>query len=413
MTQFGLQDSGHEREARLPRRDWILLPLLALLTIGLLAASTELAARLIFSESKAQEVNCLILGDSHTAVRGIPGCVVWDKDRESQPVRYRFNRSGHRADQDFGPKAPGSYRIVMVGPSTAMGFRVRLEDSFAALLPEQLSRARGAKVEVLNESLSHGGGDPSVVALRINEVLAAKPDMILWVLDPYSIQHASMVESDPGLPTRHGTTKRMLKAALSRNSTWEKLRDLGAAARYGINAALHQLTVLQTQFLLRHLIYQDQSLYVASCLRSDVYFDYLKSDLTPTWNGYLEHSEVSLAEVSARARAAGVTLAVVLVPERAQAAMISMGKWQPGYDPYKLGDAVRAMVTTHGGIYLDILPEFRSIPNPERLYFPVDGHPNAQGHAILAGLLARHLTSGAIPALKAQAQPAAAVAPGG
>ena len=34
--------SGQENiEAKLPRRDWILLPLLSLLTIGLLAASTE------------------------------------------------------------------------------------------------------------------------------------------------------------------------------------------------------------------------------------------------------------------------------------------------------------------------------------------------------------------------------------
>jgi hypothetical protein len=38
----------------------------------------------------------------------------------------------------------------------------------------------------------------------------------------------------------------------------------------------------------------------------------------------------------------------------------------------------------------------------------VDGHPDAEGHLIISGLLARALTSGAVPALKAVVQPQAA-----
>jgi hypothetical protein len=41
--------SGNQKETRLPRRDWILLPVLGLLTICLLAASSELIARRVFS----------------------------------------------------------------------------------------------------------------------------------------------------------------------------------------------------------------------------------------------------------------------------------------------------------------------------------------------------------------------------
>jgi hypothetical protein len=115
---------------------------------------------------------------------------------------------------------------------------------------------------------------------------------------------------------------------------------------------------------------------------------------------HLHEFDYYVGEIEARARAAGVPLVVVLVPDRAQAAMISMGEWPAGYDPYKLGEEVRTIVVSHGGTYIDILPDFRNIPNPEQYYLPVDGHPNAEGHAIIAGLLARELTSGAIPELR-------------
>jgi hypothetical protein len=84
--------------------------------------------------------------------------------------------------------------------------------------------------------------------------------------------------------------------------------------------------------------------------------------------------------------------------------MISMGKWPTGYDPYKLDEKLRFIIVSHGGIYLDILPQFRKVPSPEQYFFPVDGHPTSGGHAIIATLLAKELTGGAVPALNASAQ---------
>jgi hypothetical protein len=69
---------------------------------------------------------------------------------------------------------------------------------------------------------------------------------------------------------------------------------------------------------------------------------------------------------------------------------------------------VRKIVTRHGGIYINILPDFRGVPNPEAHYFPVDGHPTASGHAVISEMLAKALTDGAIPELKAASQPPAA-----
>jgi hypothetical protein len=87
--------------------------------------------------------------------------------------------------------------------------------------------------------------------------------------------------------------------------------------------------------------------------------------------------------------------------------MISMVEWPAGYDPYKLDNELRTIITRHGGTYIDILPDYRNIPNAEQGFLPVDGHPNAGGHATITRLLARRLTDGSIPALRITTQPQA------
>jgi hypothetical protein len=85
--------------------------------------------------------------------------------------------------------------------------------------------------------------------------------------------------------------------------------------------------------------------------------------------------------------------------------MISARDWPDGYDPYKLNEELRSIITSHGGIYIDILPDLRNIPNSQQLYFPIDDHPDVGGHELIAELLAKELTNGTVPALKAVAQP--------
>jgi hypothetical protein len=68
--------------------------------------------------------------------------------------------------------------------------------------------------------------------------------------------------------------------------------------------------------------------------------------------------------------------------------------------PYKLDDELRAVIVPHGGTYVDILPDYRNMPNPEQYYFPVDHHRDAEGHGIIVSLLAKEISGGAVPALK-------------
>jgi len=382
---------GDQKEAKLPRRDWILLPALGLLTICLIAACSELIARRVFSGSKKSVGSCMVTNDPSTGARGIPNCSVWGKGAESSWVEYRINRCGHRAGMECGPKPPGTYRIVMIGSSVVMGYYVPREKSFAALLPLQLSRETGHKIELYNEG--SGWGFSHSTDLRFNDVLKEDPDLILWVLTPTDIQRSSLVlptadlDPWPNLSLPEKAWKR-LQRSLAQGSIMDAVAE--AFGRTG------------TALMLRHFLYKSQSQYVKSFLASgDANAGYLKVEQSAEWKNHLQQFNSDAADMEARAMTAGVPFVAVLVPDHAQAAMISMGEWPRGYDPYKLDNELRAIITSHGGIYIDILPGFRSIPNVEQYTFPVEDHPTSVGHAMISGLLARALSEGTVPALKA------------
>jgi hypothetical protein len=380
-------------EAKLPRRDWVLLPLISLFTIGLLVVFTESVSKRMFSESRS-EVGCWVEDDPLTGVRGIPNCTCWEKFPESQLTVYRFNSCGHRAAMECGPKALGTYRIVMVGSSYTMGAGVSEPETFAALLPADLSRRTGRKVELYNEGMMWGS--PYSIDLRFGQVLAAKPDMILWILTPWDIKNSSRAMPGPAMPVKRGfmrATRQRVQEALARESISDAVSDISE----GLSISL---AGTRSGLLLQHFFYESQTQYVKLYLLGGDDPGFLRAQPSAEMKSLIQKTDFYAADIEARAIAAGVPLVAVLVPNRAQAAMISMGEWPAGYDPYELSDEIRRIVVSRGGTYIDILPAYREIANSEQGYFPVNGHPNAGGHATIAKLIARELTGGAVPALR-------------
>jgi hypothetical protein len=305
---------------------------------------------------------------------------------------------------DCGPKPDATYRIVMVGSSFNYGMWVSEEDSFAALLPSEISHRIGREVELYNEAMQWGF--PRSVTLRFDEVLAAKPDMIFWPLTPMDIE--SVDQTRPYIPPPEQPAvsgggpgdvdgplvrywRRLAQAVGSKSPT-----DLMRSAWNQISAALSET---RSVFLLQHFLFKSQSQYVKQYLMRGESSDYLRIKPGEIWRQNLTKFDRYFAAMQAQADRIGAVVVVVMLPARAQAAMISMNEWPAGYDPYRLDDELRSVVTSHGGIYIDILPDFRNIPNPEQHYFPVDGHPDAVWHAIVAEMLAKALTSGSVPAL--------------
>ncbi len=401
MTQANADNHESNKEAKLPRRDWILLPGLGLLTICLIGAVATAIARQVYTELppfSQHGMEPYDPSDPRTGWRAIPNSVYWEKTYESQPVEYRINSCGHRADSECGSKQPGAYRIVMVGSSVAMGALVPEDKTIAALLPADLSRRTGRMIEVYNEGMITL--QPQPLALRFNEVLTEKPDMILWLLTPLDIN----VDFDPpgldgpNLPKRAS----FLEKAWFRAHVAFASKSIPDAVGFIWQEGLKQFADSATGTLLQHVLYESRNQYVKSFLMGDdVEAGFLKVEPDAECKRHLRQFDRNAAKIEERARTAGVPLVAVLVPNRAQAAMISMGEWPEGYDPYKLDAELRSIVTSHGGTYIDILPDFRNIPSPERHYFPVNGHPDQDGHAMISGLLSKELTGGAVPSLGA------------
>ena len=412
-----------QAQPKLRRRDWFLLPAVSLLTICLLAFSAEFLARWLYPETRIGFQNCFAGNDptGNAAVR--PESVCWEQTPESpMKVEYRFNRRGHRAGTELNPKSSGTYRIVMIGSSLTQGLFVAREKTFAALLPAKLSTDTGRKVEVYNEATGgkfRGGPYPRQdSAQHFDEVLAAKPDMILWVITPTDVMNFGLKENGAEDAASAGAASLQENPQLTPDATkpqpvWKKFSSSLARGGFGERIKI-RWEATRTSMALRHLLIasESQDEYIQSYLRDRDDSSFLMTTPDAQWQRQLQSFDSESAGILEQARKVGVPLVAVLVPNRPQAAMISKGDWPAGYDPFKLDNEIRNSILIHGGQFIDILPDYRGIPGPERDYFPVDGHPDAGGQAIIFRFLAKELTNGTVPELKASTPRDIAMEPG-
>jgi hypothetical protein len=373
-----------------------------------MAVSAELLSRQFYPVTQVGFQNCFATNDPTGDALVKPNSVCWEQTAESTlKAEYRFNSRGHRAGSELNPKPPGTYRIVLIGSSLTQGLFVPRDKTFAALLPEELSMETGRKVEVYNEATGgkfRGGPYPTQnSAQHFDQVLAAQPDLILWVITPTDILNAGSSEnadsSDGGALQKES---RSATDSSKPRSFWNKVTASIAKGTLGERLKSHWEDT-RTSLVLKHLLIasESQDEYVKSYLRNENNADFLKTEPDSKWQMQLQYFDAELAEIAELAKKAGLPLVAVFVPNRPQVAMISMGDWPAGYDPFKLKEEVRDRIVSYGGRSIDILPDYRGVAGPERDYFPVDGHPDADGHAIIARFLAKELTSGGVPALKA------------
>jgi hypothetical protein len=412
VTQSSPTGPQAVKEPQSRRRDWVLLPALGLLTICLMAVSAELLSRWFYPVTEVGFQNCFAANDPTGDAAVKPNSVCWEQTAESTlKAEYRFNSRGHRAGTELNPKLPGIYRIVLIGSSITQGLFVPREKTFAALLPEELSVETGRKVEVYNEATGgkfRGGPYPTQnSAQHFDQVLAAQPDLILWVITPTDIMNAGTKENadspDTG-PLREDP--RLATGSAKSRSIWNKIRASIATGTFA-ERLKSRWEDTRTSIVLKHLLIagESQDEYIKSYLRNGDNASFLMTEPNSKWQTQLQYFDAELAEIAGLAKNAGVALVAVFVPNRPQAAMLSKGDWPAGYDPFKLKDEVRDNVVDHGGRFIDILGDYRRTPSPERDYFPVDGHPDADGQAIISRFLAKELTGGAVPELKASTPP--------
>jgi hypothetical protein len=389
MADLISKDIDTLRRSKLSRRDWILLPTLSFLTILIIVVSTELLARRAFGVSKTSLESCLILDDAANGVRGIPNSVCSEKNPDTELVEYKFDCAGYRTGKECGSKSPGVYSIALIGSSIAMGETVPIEKTFATLLPLELSRRVGREVDLYNYAMAFGF--PRNTILRFNDVLAARPNLILWVVSSIDVKLAGFSHQEF---LQNSNSSRSGRIASLKNAIKDKIGGNPLAASKN----------LLVYFLQK---YKSQDDYIRSYLAIsngaegdwDAGPSALRSELSQEWKDRIKQFDGYAAEITARAKTAGVPIVVVMVPTGAQAAMISMDNWPKGFDPFTIDKELSTIISEHGGTYVDVLPVFRVTSHPQRHFYPINGHPDSDAHAMIAEFLAKELTGGAVPEL--------------
>ncbi|WP_058185447.1 SGNH/GDSL hydrolase family protein [Terracidiphilus gabretensis] len=379
--------SNVQGNRKVSSKDWIILPLIGLLTISGLVIATELAARRIYYRAPSKSSRCLVYKDPATGLGVMPNTVCRNSDT-GQLIEYRFNGCGFRTDLSCTQKAPGTYRIVMLGSSTAMGLGVTQEKTFASLLPIELSQLTGRNVELYDEGLT--ANHPELIARWFNQALEPKPDLLLWVVTPYDVQVSGEApEAEP--EAQAGAVSKALFFLKNRPKD-ESLLDAMRSVWTDYS---------RTAILLRHTLYKSQSQFLRSYLVGDGVSGYMKTEPTELWQKRLKLFDSYAASISAQAKAAGVPLVVVQLPSRAQVIMAASGDQTAGYDAYALNRELKAIVTSHGAVYMDGLPGYRATYDIDQVFQLADEHPSDGGHALIARELSELLTDGTIPELKA------------
>ncbi len=382
-------DRAGSRFARASKpRGWMKLALVSMLTLLLFVGAVEIVARELFKEHPVNV--CLDLSDGSGVVKGRPNCTCRLKTLESGWVTYHFNERGDRADGDYQAKAPGTYRIVLVGSSMAEGWTSPLDQSFAGRLPGLLTKATGRKVEVYDEGMD--SSPLPNIRKRFPEALSANPDLILWTLTPWDILHAtdaSLNKAPRAKPMQAGTTTP--RGLLPRiRAEYDRKHDVVGALR----------DRFRSFFMLQHLLYKSQSIYLAhSITGTDEYTPSIEAKPDASWSSKLQLLDAAVTDMAARAHAAGRPFVVMALPRHAQAVMIASGSVPAGLNPYAFGDQVKAIVEKHGGTYIDILHDFKNKPSVHDAFYPVDQHLEPAGQVLFARIIAKELTNGSVPSL--------------
>ncbi len=172
------KSKGTGRRRNLPERDYNWL--------SLLRRSKKLAPYLVWQIAALLMVEVILslagLGEEEIfkldkqigTVHMVDKAVTWRKEGYARSYLYA---SGLREPAAVA-KAPGIYRIVLLGDSQTEAMQVGLDKSFGKILQAKLSRKLGQPVEVLNFGVS-GYSTVQELLLMRRQVFAYAPDLIL------------------------------------------------------------------------------------------------------------------------------------------------------------------------------------------------------------------------------------------
>ncbi|HMD97923.1 MAG TPA: SGNH/GDSL hydrolase family protein [Terriglobia bacterium] len=250
-------------------------------------------------------------------------------------VDVKINSQGLR-DQEYPlERTPGSYRIMMLGDSTTLGWGVRLEDTAAKILERQLNEsgaASGRRFEVLNAGVGNYDTVQEVTYYKTRG-RAFRPDMVILV---YFINDPEPVP----------TEKKGLLIDRSYLIAFTTNRFDGILRRTGSRPEWKQYYAS---------LYRDQQPGFQAC-------------------------KASLQSLASTTRSEGTQLLVALLPELHQI--------NENYPFTAEHQKIKDVVTAEGVPVMDLIEGLRNHGPESTLWVtPQDDHPNAKANGLVAAQL--------------------------
>jgi hypothetical protein len=371
MTQSTAGKPDYSKEARLPRRDIVILPLLSLLTIAACLMVSEAATRRYFVYKSKDSCE---IDSANVSSRHLPNCTTRLKAAEGPWVTNQYNECGYRTKEPCGPKPRGSIRIALLGSSASEGLFVAYDQTFAARAASDITRISGCTVEIQN--LGRAGCDPVCVYHQTGEALALKPDILILAIDPYDIRHLDLAQ----MPYRNMTVLPRQTADPTAD-VYDPLMNVKAfiARSTSIVAA-------------EHFLFQNTSIYDRIYLHYKDNADYLRAPFSPLWEKRLAAFEVLLTEMARKSNAAHVPIVLIETPSLPQLALARENNLPAGVDPNAFNERLMQISSQLGVQYVDGSAAFQHAPELNKLFYVTDGHLNGEGHAYVSRELVEQLS---------------------
>ena len=400
------------------RKVWRAIGILALVGV-LLLVGLELAARALHWWPDP-----FFQPDERFGYFHIPGAEGWWVNAEvpgefQTPVR--INAKGLR-DREYPYEKPeGTYRVLVLGDSFADALEVPLEDSFQEVLEVYLNERLDRPVEVINGGVWGYGNDQELLFYRL-EGRKYQPDLVLLAFQSTSDvleNHREMEtrymgrEYKPFFVLNDGELElvnfpfRVEPEPPPRGPVERVKRFLAAHSRlYPVAGRFVKARMKEVADWLRKLGVMDPARGERVTGGIPVAMYLYAVEYPPEWEEAWAVTKAIIAQLKREVEADGARLAVVILPDRhmvegdylAWALRTYPAMEGREWDLDKPNRIMRQFLGEQGVPYLEMVAPFRQrVEETGRpLYYPRDGHWNAEGHRLAGRLIGEWLLEGGI-----------------
>ena len=351
--------------------------MLSLLTVLVMAAGAEGVARLFWPEQWVDA--CMRAADGE---KPKANCSDMAKAVEGPWFEARYNECGYRATGPCDKPPPaGTERIAVLGTSTSFGFLVPFEHTWFVRTAHDLAEECGRPVDVqslvqINRTPEHlDFGDFNIIARRLPEAIALKPQLVVLVVTPYDLTEMPDGGFNPVIDP-------------------ETVKPTVQPARAGIIEFAKSLKqVSRTVSVAQHFIYRDTNLYVWTYLHYGDKAAFLHAQMTPRWQERIAYLDAAVDYISAQLKPTGTPLVVAYAPAEVEGYLIADKIQIPDVDGESLARTVGAIAGRHGAIFADGASAFQGVHDVQNYFYRADGHLNGAGHEVFGDAVAGALIS--------------------